>query len=234
MPGSSTRTPTTRSSCTVRLLSCGPAGLTVPDLGLACGRSAAARRARPGPPRRPRYAGVRAAGGPAGAPPAARVCSCADSAGELAQLLRGAGRGPPPSGPAAPARPAARPARPPARRRSGRRRRCRGSMPCRASPRGRAGDRQVAGRVPALGVRARAGRTARSRPAARGSSPAARGELLGRQRPTPRLGVRPAVGGGHGAVAVAAPGSGSPRSSASRCSLMTRSGRYWSRWAAST
>ena len=44
----------------------------------------------------------------------------------------------------------------------------------------------------------------------------------------------PVPAGAGTAAAGTAAGSGSPRSRASRCSLITRSGRYWSRCAAST
>src|SRR5918999_1021944 len=100
-------------------------------------------------------------------------------------------------------------------------------MPCRASPAAaRAIGRSTAGcRPSASGVSSPNCTQAASCPA---SSPEARANCS-----PVRLPVSVSSSGG-GAAGGVLPGSGSPRSSASRCSLMTRSGRYWSRWAAST
>ena len=98
---------------------------------------------------------------------------------------------------------------------------------------GGAGDGQVGGRVPAVGV---GGEQAELHAVGQllrlqAGGP---GELLGGQRRATVVVVAVGGGGGGTGAGPAAAGSGSPRSSASRCSLMTRSGRYWSRWAART
>ena len=148
LPGSSTRTPTTRSSCTVRL----------PRLRARARAGAGGRIVAGSAGRAIRRSCIDVHGTPeSGAQefPQARLqqrgVQLGRQRGELAQLLRRPGCGPPPTGPAGPARRAARPGRPRARRRCGRP--AGAAARCRAGPaRPRPGRPAGRRRVPAVGV----------------------------------------------------------------------------------
>src|SRR4051794_29042229 len=107
-------------------------------------------------------------------------------------------------------------------------------MPCRARPAAaRATGRSVAGWRPSASVASRPNCTQSAN--CSGSRPAARANCSGVSGgPPPSASPSTAGGGGTEPGPPATVRRGSPRSRASRCSLMTRSGRYWSRWAART